>query len=164
MTFNTNRNYIKPMFRGIAQVVMILLCLLGTIRALQGISTRQFTDSNSVIYSSFSFLAFGTSNTETFNCFAMSSFSFLALMIAFIGCFAFLSFLIFYLMRYLARLTIMLKSIFLTSVFVKFRNLFILLTFRTSFRYDFSSHNQLLISWLRLEPVAAYDCGRLALL
>ena len=47
-------------------------------------------------------------------------------------------------------------AIFTKRMFIKFRSGFSYLAFGTSFVYDLLSHNQLLISWLRLEPVADY--------
>jgi hypothetical protein len=42
------------------------------------------------------------------------------------------------------------------SVFVKFRERFDFIALGTDFRYYLLSHNQLLNSWLRLEPVSGY--------
>ena len=50
MTLFTNRNYIKPVLRGVAFVVVIIFCLIRTIIAKQSIGSRQFSFLNCYVY------------------------------------------------------------------------------------------------------------------
>lgn len=167
MTFYTDRNNVQPMFFGIAIVVVIILCLCWTVVALQGIGPRQFAISDSVINSIVSFSASRVSSVVFFKIsssidstfFAVSitfltDTAFLALSITFLNGLAFLGLTI----KFLAGFTSMVKSIFSTTIFMKFRDRFNLFAFVTSFCYDCFRHSRFSLNVKRfmLEPVEGY--------
>lgn len=170
MTYMTDRNHVKPMFWGVALVVVILLCLLAT-RTPQSIWTGQFTTSDSIIkilpclilfrilkavtfitlffiiFSLFGFspiLHIFTEIRFTLCRLTMFSLAFASKFFAFFILFIFFS----------ADFTSAFITTFCRIVFMKFRNWLDLLATATGFGYDLFSHNQLLYSWLRLEPVS----------
>lgn len=167
MTFSTSRHNIKPVFFGISFPVVVLLCLLGAIIALEGIGSGQFAISDSVAYSLVrlnqlrmnNFISFRTISGSDFiflclliflKCFEISCFTFLTLSITFLECFISFALIVFF----LAGFTIMLKSF--SFMFVKLRNWFDLLAFITIFCLNCLRHNRLLYRRLMLEPVAVH--------
>lgn len=162
MARNTNRNYIKPMFRGVAFVMMVLRSLFAT-STLQRINFRQFPFFNSFLnnLTSFTLLRMlqvislhnlGTGYPAFFSLFMafLSCFAFFTLAITFVPCFSFFGLAITVLTYFAIRRT----TIFLGAILVKFRQGFDFFAFGTSFGYDLLRHNQLLNSWLCLEPYA----------
>jgi len=74
---------------------------------------------------------------------------------ALVDSFTFFSFLVLTLIYILARSAPRMMAVFIAKTFVKLRQRFALLALGAGLRYDFSSHNQLLNSWLRSEPVGS---------
>ena len=138
MTPSTSRQNIKPMLRGVAKIMMVLLSRLRTVMAKFGIRSGQFANSNGVIYSVTCFNIMWIASAKTFCSSISSKFAFFCLAMAFSCGFAFYAFIVF-----LTRL------LFCSSI---------------GFRYDLFSHILFLYKRLRLEPVAGYNCGRLVLL
>jgi len=139
MTFIANRNDVKMMLRFITSKMMIKRCGIMAISAFICICFREFSTMNKTIYSIFSRKPIGpsaTMNKET-------PFSLFLSIIDFC-------------INSEALFTFSKVAIFHSSIFVKFRNWFGLLASIASFLYDLLSHNQLLCSWLRLEPVTDY--------
>ena len=91
MTFFADRNNIKPMFRGIALVVVIYLCLCGAIMTLQGINWRQFASLNGVFYSILCLTSFGMANLKAKCFFSINNFTLFTLTISLLRCFTFLA-------------------------------------------------------------------------
>ena len=152
MAISTNRNNIKPMFWFITVPVMVLLCLCGTVMALQGIRTGQFADSDSLICAPSCFYVFGMPNTIMFVADFPCDFAFFALCVGFLIGFALLSLSI----RISARFTTTLETTFSIFAFVKFRKWFDFFAFGTSFGYNWFSHSLFLYKRLRLEPVVGH--------
>lgn len=75
MARNTNRQNIKPVFWGIAPVV-VLPCLCGAIMALQGIDLGQLANLDGFFYSFACFYSFGVAGVVTIYCFGMGGFTF----------------------------------------------------------------------------------------
>ncbi len=90
MAFFTSRYNVKPVVRGIAFVVMVILCLCGAVMALQGIGLGEYTKLNSMGYSRFSFNFFGMSNMVSLCVPNMSCSAFFALVISFLSSLAIL--------------------------------------------------------------------------
>jgi len=172
MAFSTNWNNIKPIFRKVTPM-MILLCWMVSIMTKQGIRTRKLTNSDSLIYSFDGFHLIRIAGKKTFCCFSVHSFAFLALVISLISCFAlfalfitfyccllrcfaFFSFLIFFNIFQEANFALIMQSIFSTSILVKFRNRFDLLAFRATFCLNCLRHYFLLYRKFCLEPVAVH--------
>lgn len=88
MTRNTNRNYVKPMFGLIAQMMMVLFCLCWTIRTLQGISPNHFASCNSMRYGCLSLFGQFVFLLITLHCL----FAFCTLSIPFLGLFILVAF------------------------------------------------------------------------
>lgn len=158
MTLNANRYNIK---RFKIVWMMIFFCVFSAIVALQSIRFGQFTDSNSIHNSFCSFTLSKMSNTKAF----IISFAFLTLAIAFLIGSTFLALpitlmrgfaffglamaflhnfaLITFLILRVAYFAFSSKTIFFTTIFIKFRKRFGFLALGTSFRYDWFSHNVL---------------------
>lgn len=168
MTINTNRNNIKPMFRFITFVVMIMLSGLRTENAEQKSWRNQFACINCMIYSFSRFVFF----RMFFACKLLIEFAFFTLIIFICPSF-FCKFTFFRLripfMRQFSRFCFAIFSLFnrLTgfaiilitccSVFVKFRNRFEVLAFRTTFCLNCLRHDLFLLKkGYCLEPVTGY--------
>lgn len=80
MTHFTDRNYIKPILWEITPM-MILLCLIGAITALQGIRAGQFPVDDSGSNGSTGFSLFGMTNCEMIYGFSAGRFAFFCLSI-----------------------------------------------------------------------------------
>ena len=157
MTFNTDRHNIKPVFRLITFIVLVLLGWFRTAMAEFGIGTGQFTNGNSIIDSTMSFNSLRMASFETF----LIDFVFLTLSMALMSGFAFFALGILQPTSF----TLIPMSIFIIMFLVKFSKRFDLLAFRATFAYDLLRHNLLLTRRLRLEPISSlHDCGRLVLL
>ena len=153
MTFFTYRNYIKPMFRGIAFVVMVLLSRFFAFAAQQKKSTWKHSVTNCMVDSNTSLnsvrIFFSDSHHHRFAFFAFYIF-FMALVqyfFAFFACFV----AIFVLcalwasqpvsrMNSMTNLTITLMAAFVASFFVKITGWFDLIAFGTNKCYDCFRH------------------------
>lgn len=155
MTFFANRHNIKPMLMFIALVMMILLCLVITIRTLQSIRAGQFSNFNSMLYSTYCSTLFGSSGIKTFlpsilsgfTCFAQAimlvhSFAFFALPMFFSICFASFCLVIFFYVLRSTYFTFCLKPIRLRTIFVELREKLVFFTMTTSFNYIYFRHNR----------------------
>ena len=170
MTRNTNSNNIKPMFLGIAFVMMVLLCLITT-GAFENCDTWNFACFNSIVYGTICFHAFWITLILS-KIFSLAfSFTLFALHIALASYFAFFSFVItlingsvnffaFFalLIAFHAILAMITITIFLSAIFMKFRNWFDLFASRTSFCYDCVIHRlflnkRLCLGHLQANPV-----------
>ncbi len=159
MTIKTNRNKVKPMFRGVAFVVMIMFCGFTT-NTLQSIRADQFTGSNSVIDSIDSFNPFGVLLTIFLCVLAVCDFAFIGLAIL-LRTFALCGSAFFGLsIGLLARFALAMKSLSFGFIFVKFQKRLNFFARRTLFVYDLLRHNFLLGRKLCLEPLQIrYLCG-----
>lgn len=160
MTKKAYRNYIKPVFRSIALVVMIFFCLFTT-SAFQSFGRWQLTSSNSVSNSSTSFYSERISATAGFICLALlvslyCQFSFFGFLIlsycSAIYFFSFFSQAIILNLLAKAGFALILIAIFSRFIFPKFQNRFDLLALGTFFGYDLFRHDFLLVRRLCLEP------------
>lgn len=157
MTFKTNRNYIKEMFGFITEPMMIFLCLFTT-RAFQRIWAWQLATSNSMIYSFYRFVVFGTTSKIIF----ASNFAFFCFGILpafFPACkFAFFCFLVLgytFIIAFFTQVTI---TVFPRFVFGKFRERFNFFAFITAFCLNCLRHGRFSLNSERLclEPVSGY--------
>lgn len=173
MAFFANRNNVKPMLRRIAVPMVIFSGWMISIMALQGLRPGKFSSFDRMIYNMSGFgpirmlftISFGMVSSIqfaffavvislscyfTFICLAISSFGFKVINSAVwsLGIVFFVLQITFY--------TITSISIAACRVFVKLRKRFCFFASSAGFCYDLFSHNQLLISWLRLEPVSGY--------
>lgn len=166
MTTFTNRFDLK--WFGIIRM-MILLCLFWAIFTLQSIGVRYFASNDSITNNISSFVTIGIFLPMAITCkiiyyftcitllvSIMDNFGFCRIPISFSDNFAIVRFSILscvFNATYSAFITI---AIFRFLVFIKLRNWLNFFALGTFFRYDFNNHNQLLYSWLRLEPVSGY--------
>ena len=177
MTFFTNRHNIEIMFWVVAAPMVIFLCWLCARMAESSIRTSHFTGFNSVIYSTSGLSLFRMFCSKPLNRKPIYEFTIFSLFVSFIfffdgnlaffalavfpvsfsvvefTCFRLTIFPVCFSMAYF---TILLVTVFAGFVLVKLRMWLDLLASATSFCYDLLSHNQLLNSWLRLEPIAAH--------
>ena len=158
MTVTTSRYNVKPVLRGVALVVMVILCLLGAVMALQSVGSGQLAGSDSFIYSILRPLAFGMTKAILFlgisSFFALfvtptGNFTLLALFVASLGTLAFVSFTILLHILFFTGLALEMKAIFAVAVFVKLRERLNLFAMTTSFGYALLSH-------LILSPIKNY--------
>ena len=143
MTFFTNGQNIKIMLWKIAPMV-IFFCLFGAVMALQSIGTGQFTVLNSIANDASCFISVGMSSLKALE----SNFAFFCLAMTLISSFAFLGSGI----SSLAGFAVYLKTIFCTSILVKFRDRFDLLAFGAAFCFNWFSHSLFPYKRFRLEP------------
>lgn len=167
MTRKTQRNNVKPMFKKVAPV-MVLLSLFATFTFLS-VNWWQLTRFNSNSYHSFGSDSFRMVTIIIFLCMLSSSFAFFGLVVTPDSSFAFFtltvslpcnftffamvmsfssSFAFFSLTILLSRFTftyftLIIKTIFMTSVFVKIGNRFNFFALRTMFSYDCFRHGYL---------------------
>ncbi len=150
ITSSTNRNDIKPMFTVVTVPMMILCGLLTAISTLEVFGFWQPTSFESIFNSAmrpefhtvlpisfallFAFIALSVSPIP----FCNSGFILLAVQLSFY--FIPVGLLIFCASKIMTSFAISCKSVFLTSVFVKFRRGFDLLAFRAAFQYDCLRH------------------------
>ena len=189
MTSKTQRNNIKPMFFGIAKIMMISVCLFFTC-AFLCISLWHFARTNSIPHRLMSLKLIGILFSISFPLSMGILYAFFGFGISIISFFAFWCLFIFMIIFSLVfiyfwpvlfsvftttltgvfsafwRLCITLCSFvmtFFTTVIQAIRRGFVFIVFikrfnsfamRTTFSYDLLSHNQLLKSWFRLEPLA----------
>jgi len=168
MTMDTNRNNIKPVFRRIAFMVMVVYRLVAT-RTLQRIRSRQCTSTNCATNSTCSFFIniIWVLIMKTFLHSPKSRSTFIALSITFVRSLTLFTPPIIFVIGFLVdfsffTLSIILfagfayscVSIFVACMLIKFSKRFDLLASATSFRYDLLSHFRLLIRRLWLEPYA----------
>ena len=152
------------MLFGIALVVMVLLCLLNTMTALQTVGAYKFADLDGMfdcLVRLSPFWVFG----YIFNIFAVASdFTFLGFVMCFPCRFALFALLILsmghlscvgLLVCFTTLLALRPKAVCRAAIFVKRRQWFGFLAAPTSFCYDFNSHFCLLVRRLWSEPVAA---------
>lgn len=173
MTFNTNRNNIKPMFFGVAFVVVVLFCLFRAIMAFQGIGARQLAIPYSIIDSVSSLIAIGIFCLATlcskfaykFTSFALIitsvfSLSVFAMVVfpdgSFVNNLPFLALAIRFLILFFAYFALVAMFIFFAFIFVKFRNGFNFFAIATSFCYDLLRHSFFLTKKLCSGPVLGY--------
>lgn len=161
MTRNTNRNYIKPIFRFVTLPMVIFLGRFWAIMTKQKSGRNQSASPNSVIGSILSLMVFGMSNmiaflsSFMFFCLAIIffvGFPFFALMITFCSSFIFCCFII-------CRTTIFtIRSMvtFSTLVFIKLQKRFVFFATGAYFCYDCFRHFRFSCKRLCLEPVAGY--------
>ncbi len=170
MTLITNRYNIKPMLRGIAVPVVILLGRFRAIVADFSIRTGQFAISNSVIYSMLSFRLIWMASFETFFSRAFICFAFCGSTVtktALAMChFATFCLAVFFYFFQVTNFALRFVSTFVTAVFVKFGKLFEVLAFRASFCLNWFSHNILSLQKNVLVRAGCriHTCGRFALL
>lgn len=156
MTFSTYRYNIKPVLKGIAFVVVILLCWMFATVALESIGARQIADLNSIIYGKSGFYSFWMIGSVMFIC----CFALICFMI-FLNCFAKHNFTpfcfgIFFTFLRMARFAHIFISILVAWGFVKFIDLFSLFANSANFRYDYLRHYFLLDRKFCLESIAGY--------
>lgn len=159
MTLLANRNNIEPMLWFIAVPMMVLLRRFRAIIALQSIGMGQLSNTNCATHSTFGFKTIWVSDIKSFSGCSSYGFAFICFVIRFISCFALFSFEIFSQSFAISCFTLFALLIPFSGSFPLFSFkipflgcIFVIFAFGTPFRYDFSSHNQLLSSWLRLEP------------
>ena len=155
MTIVTYRYNIKPIFRGVTQIVMVLLRRFIAKSTQKRRNTRQFTRTNSTTnrFASFNFIlislaVFSTSYAKVFRMFlTMPPIMLIPIMSAFV-------FFGIYLETFFTPSSI---AVFSVRLFIKFRNRFNLLAFRTLLCLNCLSHS--LISDIKLwsEPVSGYN-------
>lgn len=170
MTLNTNRYDIKPIFRFVTVPVMILLGRLWAVMAKESINFGQFTFLSCSTHSIFCLFTIWISLIIAFMSSISNSFAFFALLVLFLIDLEMLTILLVSFLSSLASrcsfiffaifqptdFTRIFMAILINTLFVVFSKWLDFLALGTSFRYDFSSHNQLPCSWLRLEPITAH--------
>ncbi len=165
MTLYTDRNNVKPMFRKITPVV-VFLCLLGAVLAYQGINWRQFASSDSIGYSALCLSAYWMPSFVTANIAKTSNFTLFTVLVTFLTGLTFFTSFVLLVGFSFAYFAAMMKPIFATFVFMKFRDRVGLLAFRAVFSYDWFSH--LILSFKKNYLIRAgcklHACGRLVLL
>ncbi len=152
MTRNTDSNNIKPMFFGIAFIVMVMFCLIAT-QACQSFGTRQFLKPNSFIQSLTGGNSLGVPKFITERIPKVSNFAFFGLLIAFLagftlitlsvslmGSFVFLCLAILLLTEAVAIFAPVPITIIRAIIFVKFRDGFNLIASRACFCSTWFSH------------------------
>ena len=162
MVVSTNRNDIKPMFLGIAKMMMVFGGKKGTVEALQSSGGRHFAATDcgmncpSSAFSIYVFqvrtlassLAFRGARkaAEVFKtrfCFLV-----LALVLSVLRRFAI------YIMASLALIT---KAVFGSWVLVELRKWFSFLAFTAVLLYDGLRHNQFLFNWLSFRAICGHE-------
>lgn len=144
MTIETKRNNIEPMFTSIAFVVVVLLRLLRTIVALEGIGLRQPASSEPVAHGRTGLNTIWISRFSVPDGFQVGSFSLFCETISNPG-------------SLMAVFALIYKSILHFGMFIKFQSWFNILASTASFRFNWFRHGRLLlISDYCLEPVASY--------
>ena len=170
MTLYANRNNIKPMFFGIAFMMMILFCLRRAILTLQCVNFGHFTSSCSSTHSTFSFFSIWISQVIAFMGSDLNSLTFFALfvsfligfeictffLIAFLGSFAIFCLLIFFAIFQPTNFALIKMAIFTASIYMKVSKRIRIFAFGSSFCYDWLRHGFLLTRKLCLEPIAGY--------
>ena len=139
MTFFTQRNNIKPMFRQVTPVV-VLLCLFAA-DTLHSLNEKQSTGSYGILNNVFCPSSFKMFKTKSF---------FNPLLI----CFADLGLPICFDVFFMANCALILVSVFHCAVFAKFVKWFSFFATTADFGYDLLRHNLLLTRRLCLEPIA----------
>ena len=187
MTINTNRNNVKPMLMKITPVV-VFLCLIGTVVALQGIDLRQLASRYSIVHSTLCLTSSRMTNAVSFLADSINGFAFLAssimlksnfillllavlleinfafitLTVAFKSGFTTFCLAICFAVFQVAKFTLSVMSIFTIWMFIKICKWFCLFANPAGFCFNWFRHNQLLSSWYCLEPLQTqYLCGLL---
>ena len=143
------------MFWFIAMPMMILLGRLWTVTADQGIRSGQFTISDSVVYSIFSFNLFGIMVGKVFVIGIVRGLAFNRLPIAPLCGFSLRCLLVLFCGSISASFAPRIMTIFTTTISGKSGKRLDLLTMTTMFCYDLLRHSLLLIRSKCLEPIAA---------
>ena len=164
MAFFANRKNIKPMFRFITKIMMILLCRIETKVTLKRFDIGQFTCRYGIVGCIASFAAVGVSFVIIFACeFAeiFASFCFHIFEITlFMHSVAFFGLPVSFIAVILAKFAIILIAIFFCAILMKFRNYLNNLAMTTSFCFNSLRHGFFLIKKLCLEPLQTqYLCG-----
>ncbi len=168
MTRNADRNNIKPVLFSIAFVMVVLFCLFGTIMAKQSIRAGQFAEFKGIFYSIVCFLFLGVleiislSCVFAFICLGMTFFSsptFIAICITLFCSLAFFASLILLYIEFYTGLALRLKTIFISTLFVKFRKRFGLLALPAPSGYDCIRHNCFSSKQFCLEPIVPAKQG-----
>ncbi len=167
MAFFTSRYNVKPVVRGIAFVVMVILCLCGAVVAQQSVDPGQFSGSDSMSHSTFSLNSFGMGGFVFFMALktpcltslalvisSLSSYTIFALLVKFLDGLTFFALAVLPLAVAIAYSTTKPKTIFPIIVFVKFRECFNFVAFGACFMYSLFSHFRLLIRRFWSEPYA----------
>src|SRR4030042_2755704 len=173
MTRITYSNNIKPILRFVAKIMMIRLCSCPT-KAFKRLWQRQYLSSDCLVYNSVCFDSIGMFFASFINSFlrvmskyfiiSISSICRLSISLSTFFCRIISQFSQF--ARNLSSFSRMIfsagfrvtlfamrtKAIFFADIFRELRDKFDFFAFGTFFSYDLLSHNQLLKSWLRLEP------------
>ena len=162
MTFSTNRNNIKPEFRLIALMVMILLCLIEAIMAFQIIGPGQCAGFDSPTNNITCVFAFWVTDPLFVGVMPICIPALLALVILFVSGLTFFGLHINFIMGILAYLAVILMSVFSLAFFGKLRKWLNFFASATFLRYDGFRHKQFLTNWLCLEPLEGRSlCGSL---
>ncbi len=168
MATSTNRNNVKPMFTGIAFMMMVFYRLLTT-KTLKDVRWRKSPRYHSVTNSCSGFTIFwilfmavflGSSAFTALSIMFPCSFAFIAFFILFSSNLPFFALVISFVVSFhiytCAFLALCLKSIRTAPVFTKFRNRFNFLASATSFCYSCLRHGFFSVKKLCLEPVVGY--------
>lgn len=154
MTFSTNRNYIEPMFRRIAGM-MILFCLFAT-KTLQSVDLRQFTHSCSIVHHILSFCSFGISFPIILLAISICGFAFVGFLIFLSSYFELLGLSIKFPLMIFTNFTTTSITTWSGAILVKFRNCFNFFANRTDFCLNWFRHLLFLNKSLCLEPIVAH--------
>ncbi len=158
MTFNAHGNHIEPVFWLVAFIVMVFLCLLATLTK-KAVRARHFATRNSVINTTtcckFLFISLVSCSLPLF---AFGSAP--AFMVAYTVCFGLpIGFCIFPHIFFVvwpcfsARFTTVVKTVGITAIFVKLRNVFYFFAVAASFCYNWFRHGFFLFKKLCLRAV-----------
>ena len=169
MALFTNRNNIKPMFSGVAFMVVIFFCLFAA-RAFESILAGKFASDNGIMNLIHSFYSFWELNSLvscilSLGCLAgvgvpvskmslpVGGFASLALAVSLVVGFYFfsISFVVYFLKNRTAQLAVVSITIFAIFAFGKIRHWFCLVAFRALFCYDLLRHGFLQYRKLCLE-------------
>jgi len=174
MAWATHGNNIQPMIGIITEIVMIYLSCIFAILTLTLIHKLNFSNPDCIINRILSFnilrskksislkrnfaffaLAIPLPCGLTFFAFVvpfLSGLAFFTFIISLLSIFIFFGFSILFTLLQTATFANIFIAIFVCSVCIKLRDWFCFFTNPACFCYDCFSHNQLLNSWLRLEP------------
>lgn len=154
MTFTTKRNYIEPVFRCIAGM-MILFCLFAA-RTLQSIGVRQFAHSYSIIHRILSFCFFGVSFPVILLAISICGFAFIGFLIFLSSCFELLGLSIKLPLMIFTNFATTSMSIWSGTILGKFRKCFNFFAIGTGFCLNWFRHLLFLNKSLCLEPTMAH--------
>ena len=163
MTFSTNRFNFKPILKFVTGM-MILLCSIETIMALQEIRMKQFTTCNSVSYRIFGCDFFRVLFFIVIKGTFLAYLTLFALVITLSRSFALFCLVIPFFLFQTTDFAISIKSIIANLSFVKFRKLFSFFASSTGLCYNIFRHDRYSYNDHCSKPIVASYCNRLVLL